>query len=368
MSRIFALEAPRVHREITASFVTRFTLASRRRVATRLLAATTANAGATATAARATLAAMATLTALVGCTSTDDGIAVGTVERDRIELASSFLEPLTARHVEEGIRVAAGTLVAEQSQVRINAQLRRAEAERDRTEARLAELIRGPRQELVREGMARVDRAEALRRDAELELKRVSDLIARGFASVAQVDQLKAQRDSAVASLAEAQANLDSLVTGTTAEELAQARAALAAAVAQIDELNEQANRLNHIAPVDAIVEALPYEVGEIPPVGAPVAVLLRADAPFARVYVPEQIRARIKPGTRASIHVDGIETPLPGRIRYLSHDASFTPYFALTRHDRGRLTYVAEVDFETDNDIPAGTPLEVRFDGVANE
>lgn len=347
MSRIFALEAPRVHREFSAPFVTRFTSVSRSRIEKLAFVA---------------------LALVAGCTPSDEWVAVGTVERDRIELTSSFLDPVTARHVEEGERVAAGTLIVEQSQVRINAQLRGAEAERDRADARLAELVRGPRAELVREGMARVDRAEAMRRDAELELKRVSDLIARGFASAAQVDQLRAQRDSAVATLAEAQAYLDSLVTGTTAEELAQARAALAAASAQLDELTEHANRLMHVAPADSIVEALPYEVGEIPPVGTPVAVLLRADAPFARVYVPEPIRAHVAQGTEASIRVDGIEAPLAGRVRYVSHDASFTPYFALTRHDRGRLTFVAEVDFVTDNDIPAGTPLEVRFDGAPDD
>lgn len=299
---------------------------------------------------------------MTGCSSTDEPIAVGTLERDRIELSATFSEPITRHFVGEGDHVAADALIAAQSDARIRAQLDGAHAERDRIAARLAELTRGPRQELIREAVARLDRARALQRDAELELDRIENLGDKGFASVAQVDQLKAQRDSAVASVAESQASLDSMLAGTTSEELDQARHALAATQAQVTQIEANIARLTHRAPTDSLVESLPYEVGEIPPIGAPVAVLLRAGAPYARVYVPEALRASVKPGDETQIHIDGIERGFTGRVRFISSEASFTPYFALTRYDRGRLVYVAEIDLIDADDLPAGVPLEARF------
>jgi HlyD family secretion protein len=307
------------------------------------------------------IAAIATVM-LMGCAGPEQLIAVGILERDRIELTTTFQEPIIAHHVREGDRITAGTLVSEQSADRIGAQLSQAQAVRDQSAARLAELIRGPRRELIREAMARLEGAEALRRDADLELARVTDLVAKRFASVAQLDQLRAQRDSAVAALAQAQAALDSLLSGTTAEELEQARHALAGAQAQVAATEANIARLRHIAPTDSFVEALPYETGETPPIGAPIAVLLRAGKPYARVYVPEAIRVHVRAGDSAEIRIDGIGQPFQGHVRFIASDASFTPYFALTRYDRGRLVFVAEIDLEGADDLPAGTPLEATF------
>ncbi|GAG92015.1 unnamed protein product, partial [marine sediment metagenome] len=39
-----------------------------------------------------------------------------------------------------------------------------------------------------------------------------------------------------------------------------------------------------------------------------------------------------------------------------------FTPYFALTEHDRSRLSYLAEVDVPDASSLPSGVPLEVDF------
>ena len=62
------------------------------------------------------------------------------------------------------------------------------------------------------------------------------------------------------------------------------------------------------------------------------------------------------------TVRVDGVAEALEGRVRWVSADASFTPYFALTEHDRSRLSYLAEVDLEDARDLPSGVPLQVDF------
>ena len=88
---------------------------------------------------------------------------------------------------------------------------------------------------------------------------------------------------------------------------LDQARDALNQAESQRRELEVSAARLTVRALVDAIVESLPYKLGERPPMGNPVVVLLKYREPYARVYVPEPLRAQVAAGTLADIRVDGV-------------------------------------------------------------
>ena len=108
----------------------------------------------------------------------------------------------------------------------------------------------------------------------------------------------------------------------------------------------------------------LPYEVGDQAPVGAPLAVLLVGDAPYARVYVPEPIRADVAVGDAARVFVDGREAPLAGRVRMVRSEPGFTPYYALVGKDAARLSYLAEIEL-TGKDariLPAGLPVRVEF------
>lgn len=299
---------------------------------------------------------------LAGCADDSDVAIVGTLERDRIELTATYAEPIEERLVKEGDRVAVNTIVVTQNPARLDAQIERAVGERAQLAARLAELVRGPRAELIDEAVARLQRTKALQHQAELELTRISGLHPRGFASAAELDTAKAQADSATASAKEAAATLSSLHAGTTAEELLQAHAAVDAADATIAQATLNRDRLRHAAPDDTWVEALPFEVGEIPPVGAAVAVLLRDHEPYARVYVPEPLHSRLRPGATVSVAVDGIDKPFTGTVRYVSADASFTPYFALTRRDRSRLSYLAKIDLSGAAALPSGTPVEVTL------
>ena len=90
---------------------------------------------------------------------------------------------------------------------------------------------------------------------------------------------------------------------------------------------------------------------------------MLGGTQPFARAYVPESLRASVMAGTEAEVYVDGISEPFAGRVRWIASEAAFTPYFALTERDRGRLTYFAKVDIVEDNErLVDGVPVEVVF------
>jgi len=120
--------------------------------------------------------------------------------------------------------------------------------------------------------------------------------------------------------------------------------------------------RLKLRAPVDGVIEALPYRLGERPPLGAAVVIMLASGMPFARVYVPEPERAGLRAGQSLSVKVDGVAQVFTGTLRYVAGEASFTPYYSLTQKDRSRLAYLAEIDLPAPAalELPVGLPVEV--------
>jgi len=289
---------------------------------------------------------------------------VGTLERNRFELIAEAQEPIVDIPVREGQLVQKGDLLLQLDMARFVAQRAQAEAVRDRVKARLAELVRGPRAEKIAEARARLAGAESTLQQLSRDLQRAKELFELEVLAEVAFDRTQARYKEAVSRRDEAKVLLEELLEGTTVEELDQARAALTEAEAVLSEVNIRLNRLSVHAPVSGQIDALPYEVGERPPPGAVVVVMLADQAPYARVFVPEPIRAQVQPGTQAEVWVDGVAAPFAGQVRVISHQAAFTPYFALTERDRSRLMYVAEVDLRDAEakTLPTGLPVEVVF------
>jgi len=111
-------------------------------------------------------------------------------------------------------------------------------------------------------------------------------------------------------------------------------------------------------------VEAIPYKLGERPAAGTPLIVMLADGTPYARVYVPEPLRTQFLPGTHTHIRVDGRDDELNGVVRFVSAEAAFTPYYALTQEDRSRLAYLALIDLDESAaaNVPTGMPVQVEL------
>ena len=294
------------------------------------------------------------------CQEQDQVSMVGTLERDRIELKVESSEPVTAIHARDGQAVRTGDLVLEQDPARAQARYEQQAALHHQAKARLAELRRGPRQEAIRETRARLAAAQALTDNAQADLKRAQEIFDQGLSNQAALDQAESQWKSSRAEQAAVLEVLDAQMTGTTTEELDQAEAAVAAAEALLNQAKLDLQRTRVLAPANGTIDKLLFQVGERPAAGSTIAVLLDDSRVYARIYVPEYLRATVQPGEKVSVRIDGVAEPMPGTVRWVSTDASFTPYFALTEHDRSRLSYLAEVDIPGASDLPSGIPVVV--------
>jgi HlyD family secretion protein len=312
---------------------------------------------------------VAAVALFAACENEGNGLPlVGTLERDRIEITADSWEVLTEVLVKEGESVAAGQVLARQDPERATIEMQRARAAEDQAARRLAELIRGPREEEIDEARARLAGAESDLAVQEREFVRVRDLVAKALLSDSDLDRASGRRDLARADRDQARSRLEAMLEGTTIEELDQARANLSAAQAVMKDRQLSLDRLQIRATRDGWVDALPFKQGDRPRSGDVVVVVLADSEPFARVYIPEQLRVHIAPGTTARIAVDGLTETFQGRVKSVSRDPAFTPYFSLTERDRSRLSYLAEVTLTGDTamTLPAGVPLEVDFPGLS--
>lgn len=304
------------------------------------------------------------LCALTACSAkTDSNRVVGELTSVRIELTFEFSEPITDIMVAEGEAVTTGQALISQNSARARARLAETDAAYLQGKARLDELVRGPRSELIAAARANLNGAVQELDFRNSEQSRFAEIHQRGLTSTEALDKANAERDSADANLELRQAQLEELLAGTTLEELSQAEQSVKRFSAQRDSAQIDVDRHILRAPADGVIDSRLFELGERPAVGQPVLVLLGGDQAYARVYVPEELRVRVHSGTKARIYVDGLETPIAGVVRVVATESAFTPYYALTERDRSRLSYVAKVDIaEARERLPDGVPVEVEF------
>jgi len=298
----------------------------------------------------------------------DDGEALlGTLERDRVELVAEAQEPIVEVAVREGDAVTEGQLLLRLDPAVAEARLSQARSVAARAERRHAELAAGARREQIREARAIAEGATARAAAESSEFTRIEKLVSGGMLAASALDRQRALQDSARAEQRAAGERLSELERGTRAEVVEQAVALLAEARGQLAEVELGLARHSVRAPRAGVIDALPYKLGERPPRGAPVAVLLAAGQPWARVFIPEPRRASLQPGAEATVRIDGSERAWRGKVRYVSSEAAFTPYYALNERDRSRLSYLAEVVLTEPEaaTLPTGMPVEVTLQEV---
>jgi HlyD family secretion protein len=290
--------------------------------------------------------------------------ALGTLEYDRITLPAVVAERIVAIDVHEGERVHAGQTLLQLDEAQTRAGLLAAEAQAQQQREALAELVNGPRAEDIAQARANLAAAQAQSREARAYYQRLLALKAKNYVSAADLDRARASVGSADGQLAQTRAALDKLLHGNRPEQIAQGRAALAAALQQAAADRVLLGKLHVVAPRDGLIDSLPYRLGDQAPVGQPLVILLVGDAPYARIYVPEQQRASVHVGDSVQVYVAGRDQAYAGRVRMLRSEPVFTPYYALIGADAARLSYLAEVSLGKDAaDLPAGLPLRVALE-----
>jgi multidrug efflux pump subunit AcrA (membrane-fusion protein) len=218
--------------------------------------------------------------------------------------------------VEKGDVIQAGEIMARLDDSKLQAQLQQAEASIAETKARLSELQAGARPQVIAQARATVSSAQggveqekASLQRAEQQLARNRKLAAEGAVAQDRLDEMISQWKSsqsslqqAKAQLVEAQQRLAELEAGARPEAIAQAEAQLANAKAQKQEIQEQLQDTQIIAPVSGEVAEKETSIGDLTSASNELFTIIQDGRLEAHLKVPETQLSQIRPGQKVEI------------------------------------------------------------------
>jgi membrane fusion protein YbhG len=255
----------------------------------------------------------------------------GTVEARDVEVGSLVGGRVTAVHVDEGALVTAGQPLLTLDPDLVDLQIREQQAQRDQARAHLALTLAGPRRE-------ELDRARVDWQSAEAERARFEALLADN--AVARRDY-----DNAVAAARIKRATLDEMERGNRAEDIAAARATLAAADSRLAFLQRQRQETVVTAPAAGVVQSFDLRPGDLVTPNQAVLSLLETDQLWVRVYVPETELGQVRVGQEAAITIDSFRgRTFAGSVVEIRPQGEYTPRNIQTLEQRSDLVFGVKV------------------------
>ncbi|MGI5864947.1 MAG: HlyD family secretion protein [Myxococcales bacterium] len=307
----------------------------------------------------------------------------GEIEGTEIRLAAKLSARVLEIKTTEGAAVRKGDLLvrldcAEPDSMLAEAQARRAAAQAQALAARAsADAAARAQRAAAASILATKAQAEALAAQRDAASRQAERLTVIGaYAAEHNRDQVQAsakglghQVEAALASssASEAQAQAAAEQARAALANAEAAEAAIAAADAAVARAEMMRAECEVRAPRDAMVEQLPFEVGELVGPGMILVKLVDLGEVKATFYLPNAEIAAAKPGAEALVEADAYPgKPFRGVVRTVALRAEFTPRNIQTRTDRDRLVFPIEVVVPNpDLKLRPGMPVQVTLPGT---
>ncbi len=179
-----------------------------------------------------------------------------------------------------------------------------------------------------------------------------------------QVDAAHSKYQAADAQVAVAQAALNGLQAGATAEQIAAAQAQVEVAQAALEAMQLQLNKATVNAPANGLVIASSLHVGEMAAPNIAALTLANLDEVTLRIYVPGSDLGRVSIGQTIEVRVDAFaERTFSGSIVWISDQAEYTPRNVRTSDERTKLVYAVKIKLANpDHALKPGLQAEAQL------
>jgi|YNPBryBLVA2012_1023415.scaffolds.fasta_scaffold01473_2 multidrug resistance efflux pump len=177
----------------------------------------------------------------------------------------------------------------------------------------------------------------------------------------AQADAAEAEYRAAVALVEMAQAQLDGLRAGATAEEVAAVEAQVQQAQAQVESASVLLDKLTLRAPVSGQVLQVAAHRGELAVPGVSLLTIARLEEVTLTVYVPENRLGQIGVGQPVEVEVDSFPgRRFVGRVVRIATEAEFTPRNVQTEEQRVSMVFAVDISIPNpDYVLKPGMPAD---------
>ncbi|WP_153110842.1 HlyD family efflux transporter periplasmic adaptor subunit [Propionivibrio limicola] len=288
----------------------------------------------------------------------------GNVDIRQVELAFNASGRIASIDVRDGDRVKRGDLLARLDTERLRLALEQAEAQVTAQQQTVKRLETGSRPEEIRQAQAQREAARVAMADADNFYQRQQSLVARHFISQQQADNARFAFDKARAQWQAASETARLAELGPRREDIAAARATLAASEAAAALIRKDIAEGELRAPSDGVIENRILEVGDMASPQKPVFTLALTDPLWVRVWLPETQLGRIPVGARATVATDSYpDKPYAAWVGHISPSAEFTPKSVETADIRSTLVYQARIFVcDASGELRLGMPATVKI------
>ncbi len=239
----------------------------------------------------------------------------GTIKATRSsELGFKRIGRIENVHIDDGQRVRKGQVLAELDTASLKASFQVTLAEKMAAQARLDELIAGPRRQTIESMKASIAETEALRDQLQITYGRRSRLQNSDAIAAQDVDDSRLQLLAIENRLTSQRKQLEELQEGTRKEQIDAQKSVVAQLQASLNAIQVEIDESQLLAPYDAIVSRLILDAGSIVSPGAAVARIIEVAPPEAWIGVPSDILDQIDGQKPHKITIRG--NVLQGRLK----------------------------------------------------
>jgi HlyD family secretion protein len=214
-----------------------------------------------------------------------------------------------------------------------------------------------------------VQRGDQVKKDALLfTLEREEERAARAEAEET-LRESKARLDKATIDYNRAKSLSDKRVISpedydTAHQALLTAQHAAAARQRGLEQADWRFTQKQQSAPASGLVYDTYFRPGEWVSAGTPILSVLPPEYMKVRFFVSESELGKLQVGTPLEIRMDGLATPLEGKVSFVSPQAEYTLPIIYSRENRGKLVFLVEGSLgpEQARLLHPGAPVEVRL------
>lgn len=266
--------------------------------------------------------------------------------------------------VDEGDAIKQGQTLGQLDQAPYENALMQAKANVATAQAQYDLMMAGYRAEEIAQAAASVKQAQAAYDYAQSYLQRQQGLWNRKLLSANDLENARSSRDQALATLKSAQDKLSQYRAGNRPQEIAQAKANLEQALAQLAQSTLDLHDTVLTAPSDGTLLTRAVEPGSMLSAGSTVLTLSLTRPVWVRAYVDEKNLNQAQPGREILLYTDGRPNkPYHGKIGFVSPTAEFTPKTVETPDLRTDLVYRLRIIVtDADDSLRQGMPVTLQF------
>ncbi len=192
---------------------------------------------------------------------------------------------------------------------------------------------------------------------AEIEKKRIENLVKLDAATTKQLDDINSQLEVLNKQYTAAKSSLTITKQGLQSETLP--------LIAQVEQIEDQIKKSYITNPIDGTVLTRYAKQDEITSNGKALYKIADLSGMTLRAYVDGDQLGQIKLGQKVKVYIDkgeGDQKEMSGEIYWVSSKAEFTPKTIQTKDERANLVYAIKVKVMNDGYLKIGMYGEVKF------